>query len=196
MLSLKTTIDLEIVRRIFVYLVSGSISALVAFLLLPVLTKYLTPYDYGIVETFTSLTTCLTGVILLGGNTILAKEYFDHEEPGRKILITRILALMCISGLILLLSVFIVDLSVQAVSNLLKISASLVYLAVIVSFLNALIALVTTFLQVEKRAFHYALFVNSKTIVEILISLTLIVVWGLKCRGELPALREAGFFTV
>jgi len=49
---------------------------------------------------------------------------------------------------------------------LLKLSDGLLYLAILSSLANAIIVLVTTLLQVEKRAVTYLGFVNSKTLVD------------------------------
>jgi O-antigen/teichoic acid export membrane protein len=168
--------------------VSGSLSALVAFFLLPILTRHLSPSDYGVVEMFTSLTTCLSGVVIIGGNTILAKEYFNNSDAGRAPLIGGILTLTCISALILLVAVAAFELPAGAIAHLFKLGDGLLYLAIVSSLANAIIALVTTLLQVEKRAGAYMGFVNSKTLLEISVSLALIVSFGLKWSGRITGI--------
>jgi O-antigen/teichoic acid export membrane protein len=181
-------IDFSVLRRTLVYTVSGSLSALVAFFLLPILTRYLSPSDYGVVEMFTSLTACLSGIIIVGGNTILAKEYFNHTHSGRATLIGSILTIICISALGLFLLTAIVDIPTNAISRLLKLSDGLLYLAIFSSLANAIIALITTLLQIEKRATLYLGFVNSKTLIEILISLILTVSFSLKASGRIAGI--------
>ena len=77
----------------------------------------MSPSDYGIVEMFTSLTTCLSGVVIVGGTTILAKEYFNHSDAGRAPLIGGILALTCLSALVLLVATAAIDLPTGAIST-------------------------------------------------------------------------------
>lgn len=181
-------LDLGVLKRTLIYTVSGSLSALVAFFLLPILTRYLSPSDYGVVEMFTSLTTCLSGVVIIGGNTILAKEYFNHSNAGRAPLIGGILALTCVSALVLLVAAAAIELPAGAIAHLFKLSDGLLYLAIVSSLANAIIALVTTLLQVEKRAGAYMGFVNSKTLLEIFVSLALIVSFGLKWSGRITGI--------
>jgi O-antigen/teichoic acid export membrane protein len=181
-------LDLGVLKRTLVYAVSGSLSALVAFFLLPILTRYLSPSDYGVVEMFTSLTTCLSGVVIVGGNTILAKEYFNRCDAGRAPLIGGILALTCASALVLLVTAAAIDLPAGAITRLFKLGDGLLYLAIVSSLANAIIALVTTLLQVEKRAGAYLGFVNAKTLLEVLVSLALIVSFGLKWRGRVTGI--------
>ena len=178
-------LDFGVLKRTLVYTVSGSLSALVAFFLLPILTRYLSPSDYGVVEMFTSLTTCLSGIVIVGGNTILAREYFNRTDSGRAPLIGSILALTCVSALVLLLATAAVNVPTHAIARMLKLGDGLLYLAILSSLANAIIALVTTLLQVEKRAGAYMGFVNSKTLFEILVSLALIVSLGLKWSGRI-----------
>jgi len=61
----------------------------------------------------------------------------------------------------------------------------------VVSLFNAVVALATTLLQVEKRAWGYALFVNSKTVVEIAVSLSLILFFGFKWQGRIAGISAA-----
>jgi len=189
--GLKAIADTAMLRRVVVYTLSGSLSALIAFGLLPVLTRYLTPRDYGIVETFTVLTTCLSGVVLLGGNTLLAKEYFDHGHAERKLLAGRVLALTVLCSVLLLAIVASIDIPTGWISRLIKLGDLLIYLAIVVSLFNAVVALATTLLQVEKRAWGYALFVNSKTVVEIAVSLSLILFFGFKWQGRIAGISAA-----
>jgi len=182
------SLEFGVLKRTVVYTVSGSLSALVAFLLLPILTRYLSPSDYGVVEMFTSLTACLSGVVIVGGNTILAREYFNRLDADRAPLIGGILALTCVSALVLLMVTAAVNGPAHVIARMLKIGDGLLYLAILSSLANAIIALVTTLLQVEKRAGVYMGFVNSKTLLEILLSMVLIVSLGLKWSGRITGI--------
>lgn len=182
------TVDMGVVKRTLVYVASGSASALVSFLLLPVLTKYLSPADYGVVEIFTTLASCMTGIVLIGGNTILAKEYFDTVGLSRQKLIGSILGLTLASTAVLFLLLLVIGALGFPFHSLLKIRPSVLYAAVLFSLAIAIITLFTTLLQVEKRAAQYAYFVNSKTIIEISASLVLIITFGLRWQGRIAGM--------
>ena len=194
---LSHTIDLGVLKRTFVYIASGSVSALASFLLLPVLTKYLSPADYGVVEIFTTLVTCLTGIVLIGGNTILAKEHFDAAGPFQQKLIGSILGLTLASTAGFLLLLLVMGGLGFPFNSLLKISPAMLYTAVLFSLMSAISTLFTTLLQVEKRALHYAYFVNSKTIIEISASLVFVITFGLRWQGRIAGmLLSAAVFGV
>jgi len=64
-------------------------------------------------------------------------------------------------------------------------------LAVVIACFNAIVALLTTLFQLQKKVVSYAIFLNSKTIAEgtlITISLFLIVVVGLKWQGRIAGI--------
>ena len=73
-----------IISNTAVYTLSSGVNALIGFILLPILTRYLSPTAYGIVETFSATAFVLTGVVLFGGNTLLAKEFFRLNSFEKK----------------------------------------------------------------------------------------------------------------
>lgn len=185
-------------KRTFVYTFSASLNALIAFLLLPLLTRYLSPYDYGIVETFIAFSSFLTSIVIMGGNTLLSKDYFNFDHSVRKNYIGNILSIIFITFIFLFVLVSIFSFSSNFLSNLLKISNILILLAVMFSFTNAINVMVLTLFQLEEKAKNFAMFINSKTFVEITISIFLIVALGMKWEGRIAGMLIGGllFFGV
>jgi O-antigen/teichoic acid export membrane protein len=72
-----------------IYGFGGLVQRILALLLLPVYTRYLTPSDYGIVETLIALTTVLVIVLRLGMTNAFIRFYFDTREPDRRRLVLR-----------------------------------------------------------------------------------------------------------
>lgn len=187
-----------VLRRAALYLASGSASALISFFLLPVLTKYLSPADYGVVEIFTTLSTCLTGILLVGGNTILAKEYFDGDEATRAGLMGQLLGLLALTTAATTAGLTALVLAGCPLADWLSVGPAVLFGSVAFSAATAVVTLYTTLLQVEKRAALYACYVNSKTLIEIGLTLVLIIGVGLQWQGRfggmlVGALAYAGF---
>ena len=174
-----------LLRRTFVYTFSASLNSLVAFLLLPVLTRYLTPYDYGVVETFLAAAACLTGVVIVGGNTLLAKEYFGLINQERQDYIGNILGVTLISGLGLMALFFIFSRFSEWLSGVLKISNTLILIIIAVALANAFTSMVLTLFQLERKAKSYAFFINSRSLVDITISLVCVVALGMNWQGRI-----------
>jgi O-antigen/teichoic acid export membrane protein len=72
-----------------IYGFGGLIQRILAVLLLPVYTRYLSPSDYGIVETLVALTTALVIVLRMGIANAFIRFYFDSKEPARRRVVLR-----------------------------------------------------------------------------------------------------------
>jgi O-antigen/teichoic acid export membrane protein len=72
-----------------IYGFGGLVQRILAVLLLPVYTRYLTPSDYGIVETLIALTTVLVITLRLGITNAFFRFYFDSPEATHRRLVLR-----------------------------------------------------------------------------------------------------------
>jgi len=71
-------------RHSLIYGVGGLVSRIVAVLLLPVYTHYLTPADYGKIETLIALTTVLGIILRAGISSAFFRFYFDAEDADAR----------------------------------------------------------------------------------------------------------------
>jgi O-antigen/teichoic acid export membrane protein len=72
-----------------IYGFGGLVQRILAVLLLPIYTRYLSPADYGIVETLIALTTVLVITLRLGITNAFFRFYFDRPDPGHRRLVLR-----------------------------------------------------------------------------------------------------------
>jgi O-antigen/teichoic acid export membrane protein len=72
-----------------IYGLGGLVSRILAVLLLPLYTRYLSPSDYGKVETLIALTTVVGIVLRMGITSAFFRFYFDSPEPERRRLVLR-----------------------------------------------------------------------------------------------------------
>lgn len=189
--SIWNIINSGIFKRTVIYTASASLNALVAFLLLPILTRYLSPFDYGVVETFMAVIACLTGVVLVGGNTLMSKEYYVLEAPARQEFTGNILGMIFVSSAALLILYIFSSVWGNFWSHILKISNALIILAIIVSCGNAIISMISNTFQLEKKAVSFAIFMNSRTLFEICLSLFLIIGIGLTWDGRISGIATS-----
>jgi len=68
-------------RHSLIYGLGGLVSRILAVVLLPLYTRYLSPSDYGIVETLIALTTVIGIVLALGIGSAFFRFYFDSDDP-------------------------------------------------------------------------------------------------------------------
>lgn len=75
----------ELARHSAVYGLGSLVSRFIAVLLLPVYTRYLSPADYGLIETLIALSAILTVLLAAGVKSAFFRFYFDEEaESGKR----------------------------------------------------------------------------------------------------------------
>ena len=72
-----------------IYGLGGLVSRILAVLLLPLYTRYLSPSDYGKVETLIALTTVVGIVLRFGIHSAFFRFYFDSPDPEARRLVLR-----------------------------------------------------------------------------------------------------------
>lgn len=65
-----------------VYWLGHALNAAIAFLLLPVLTRYLSPAEYGLLAMFTLVTSIADPIVGLNLHAAVTRRYFDLDQTG------------------------------------------------------------------------------------------------------------------
>jgi O-antigen/teichoic acid export membrane protein len=79
----------ELLRHSAIYGLGSIVARVVAVLLLPVYTRYLSPSDYGLIETLVALSAVLTALVAQGMKSAFFRFYFDSAETARRLLVIR-----------------------------------------------------------------------------------------------------------
>jgi O-antigen/teichoic acid export membrane protein len=75
----------ELARHSVIYGFGSLVSRFLAVLLLPIYTRYLSPADYGLIETLIALSAILTVLLAAGVKSAFFRFYFDEpEEAGKR----------------------------------------------------------------------------------------------------------------
>ena len=72
-----------------IYGLGGLVSRILAVLLLPLYTSYLTPSDFGKVETLVALSAILVTILRAGISTAFFRFYFDSPDPADRVRVLR-----------------------------------------------------------------------------------------------------------
>src|ERR671929_669647 len=76
-------------RHSAIYGLGSIVARILGVLLLPLYTRYLTPADYGLIETLVALSAVLTALVAQGMKSAFFRFYFDSAEEGRRLLVVR-----------------------------------------------------------------------------------------------------------
>jgi O-antigen/teichoic acid export membrane protein len=157
-----------------VYVISNALNAAIPFLLLPVLTVYLKPSDYGVLTNFGALVNLLLPIIGLNIMTSLQVVYVKQE---------RALGSYISTGLIFTLILAIIFTIVTAIfrhplESLTGIPASLLLLASGYAAYQNVVEVLLSLWRMEDAVFSYGMMRISRTVVEIGITIVLVVFLG------------------
>lgn len=176
-------------KRSGIYLISNILNALIPFLLLPILTRYLSAAEYGQVAMFQTITTGLTA--LVGLNTIGAANRQFYDENGDE--------LASYNGAcfhVLFLSVLVLwvgaVLFAEQISNWLNISAGWVFCALIVATANFIIQFRLGQWQVRELAYQFGMMQVSQSVLNLLFSIFLIIIFAQGAEGRVNAIILTG----
>src|ERR687885_1663240 len=88
----------ELLRHSAIYGLGSIVARILAVFLLPLYTRYLTPSDYGLIETLVALSAVLTALVAQGMKSAFFRFYFDSAEEERRLLVVRPAFLYVIAG--------------------------------------------------------------------------------------------------
>lgn len=181
-------------KQLSIYTLSSIVVAGIPFLLLPVLTSYLTPEDYGIISLFNNFVRILMPFVTVGVIYYSNNEFFNLDKKEYKSLFSSILIIPIVSFLFFfILSLFLGNLVCDFLNIENKIWAIFIPLLVLFSTAEEL-ALVT--LRNQKKAITFATVKILKAVIEISVTLFLIVVVNLNWDGRILSWITVGTLTL
>ncbi|HEX9417037.1 MAG TPA: oligosaccharide flippase family protein [Gaiellaceae bacterium] len=80
---------LTLARHSAIYGLGGLVARILAIVLLPLYTSYLTTSDYGAIETLIAMATVLAVLLRLGTQSAFFRFYFDSKEPADRLVVVR-----------------------------------------------------------------------------------------------------------
>lgn len=173
-----------------IYLVATLINASIPFLLLPILTRYLTPGEYGVVAVFQvwcSLLAVICGLNTYGAAT---RKHYDYDEPDKYMgdYISACVTILVISAIVVtvLLLPFL-----GVLSELLGLSEGWILAGVVFAVGNFMVQLRLRQWQVRKKPVRYGQFQISQSAMNAGLSLLLVIVLTMGVDGRLIGVTSA-----
>jgi O-antigen/teichoic acid export membrane protein len=172
-----------LLRNAGIYGISQLASRALPFLLLPVLTRYLTPAEYGIVTMFLLVIVLIEPFVLLGLNGAITVKFFDRSVDLPAFIGTGF-GVVGVAAAVAFLLVLIAGPAIEA-ATLVPVPWLLVAVLVVVArtVVNAGLEL----LRVQERAGAYGLVLNVQSIALAALAVFLVVAVGLGWPGRAAA---------
>ncbi len=157
------------------YLVSNILNAIIPFALLPVLTRYLSPEEYGELAMFQTLLGVLAAFVGLSMYGAAGRKFYEGDL-GKEDLAEFIGACLQILLITSLISLLVLLAFSGQFSDWLGLDKQWIILAVLVSAATVIIQLRLGQWQVRKQAFKYGVLQISQSLINVLLSLAFVVV--------------------
>ena len=172
-----------LVRQTSVYTASQLASRAIPFLLLPVLTRYMSPADYGTVTMFMLVAMLLEPFIGIGFAGALTVKYYDRSIDLARYLGTGVALIAGIAVPVALL-VFLLR---EPLSQLTQVPPMWLLLVVPLVVARVIVAAPLALLRVREKAALYGLFQNVQSAALISLALLFVVGLGLAWQGRVAA---------
>lgn len=179
---MKLSIGRKTVGKGVIFLFANILNAAIPFLLLPVLTRVLSPEDYGTVAIFAiflSFTNAFVGLSVHGAINV---QFFKLEIERFSEYVTNCLLLLVVSALVMFLSVLVLG---EFFVGLLDLPKKWMLIAVVASFFQFLITIRLTIWVVTGSAIEYGALQVSQSFFNAALSLVFIFCVGLFWEGRL-----------
>lgn len=190
--KLNKIIPKSLIKSTSIYLGFDLLNKIISLLILPVLTKYLSPSDYGIVSIFLAVSGFMIPFVGLSSNTTLARYYHGLNKTELSKFINNILVVITTCTLIIIILIIIFS---SAFSNLLDVNKIIFFLAAITASANIITTISLTLFQLQKNPIFYGILSLSKFGIDIILSLVLIIILSLTWDGRIYGILCASLLT-
>ena len=185
---MKELLKNKFLRDTSIYTAADVLNKLVPFVLLPVLTRYLTPEDYGIIAMFFVLTSILGIVTTFETNTAISVNFFKISKEELKIYIANVLLIISIVTSIVFVFVIFYHAHLSAIFSM---PFEWLIVAIVVTLTQFITTINLLLWQSEQKPIPFGIYQITQTIVNLTLSLILIVGFGMGWEGRLIAISFA-----
>lgn len=159
-------------KNTFIYTLLQLVNSGIPFLLLPVLTRYLTPEDYGMIATYNTFVGVLFIFIGLSMSGAVGVSFFHLKQEELKKYIGNVFNILILSVSVVTLFVMFFE---PYLTEKLKLPVVWIYIAIVVAWMQMLTSINLTLWRSQQKAKLFALYEVSQTVFNISLSLFLII---------------------
>ena len=155
-----------------VYMGTSIINKAIPFFLLPLMTAYLSPAEYGLLSVFQVFISVSQAVAGMGLSNNITRNFFKVNKERISIIISNLFIILLATSALLLMAIIIINLFID---SLFDISTKWLFLLPVFSLMNMVNEFNIIIYRNEKKPLLYGIFEISKSIVNISISMLLMI---------------------
>ncbi|MEM9077488.1 MAG: oligosaccharide flippase family protein [Bacteroidota bacterium] len=171
-----------------IYTVAGLFNSLIPFLILPIISEYLTPDEYGVLSTFMVLVSIFSILVGVEQRGYISVNFFkkNKSELSKDIFGTFLISLFLSFLLLAIVLVF-----QDSFEDLIKIDAKWIYYALVIAFFQFANQMALTLWQLEEKPKSYGIFQIAMSSINYGMSLLLIIVFDMAEDGRIYGIATA-----
>lgn len=177
-----------------VYFLANILNAVTPFLLLPILTRYLSVEEYGQIAMFQLLIAGLAGITGLNTVGAAGRKFYDKNISTSELVIynTSCMWILVFTSVVITLLTL---LFIEEITLLLAIPRHWVYLAIIISFSSFFLQFRLSQWQIRGEAKKYGVLQVGGSLLNLCGSLIFVVVFSMGAQGRIDAMFMTGIMT-
>ena len=178
-------------NKSIIFVLGDVLNKAVPFLLLPILTRYLSPSDYGLIASFMILIPVFGIILGFGSESSIFSNYFRMDKNNLKIFIGNVLYLVAFSFILLVLVFFLL---ISENETLLGFNRNWLFLALILSLSQLITTMNLRLWIAEEKPMIYSIYQVLQTFLSAILSLVLVIYFNMKWEGYLLGYSVSIFF--
>jgi O-antigen/teichoic acid export membrane protein len=178
---ISTIFKSSLFRSSSIYTIANILNSAIPFLMLPILTRYLTPVDYGIVSMFLVLVNFLMPLVGINIQGAISRQYFEKEEVNISQYIANALIVLFLNALIITI---IISLFSREISELTHFPSKGLWMVVLVAVCQVIVQINLVIWQAQVKPFQYSVFQILQSIFNVLMTIYLVVKLGFGWEGR------------
>lgn len=176
---------MRLFKSAFIYIVASIINKASPFLLLPVLTRYLEPAEFGAVSLFLVINSCVSAFVGMNVSANVSKSFFFLSKEKLAVLIGNMFILMMGLSAIVLLFMLLFNVFF---TDLFSLPDKYLYVMPLLSFMMMANTINLTILRNENRPYVFGLFEILCTFITISITIMLLVFYQYGWQSQIVGL--------
>jgi len=175
----------KLVKLFLSYVSINIINASIPFFLLPILTTYLTPTDYGTLTNIDVIIRFTLPFILLGVNGAINTAYFRNERHTFPAYFKSGISINLIASILITCIFFVFSNFLNKITKVPQI-----WLLIIPTYclLQSITTICQSLFQMQKKAVNYGIFLISLTIINFTVSILFVVVFKYNWQGRISGI--------
>ena len=191
----NTKIFIKLKNNLFkgfaIYLGSSLINKAIPFFLLPILTRYLTTEEYGILAMYQVMISFGMPIVGMNMASNITRNFYSKSKEFVARLVFNLFIVLTVSSTIFLL---FISVYLLAGGTQFSIPQRWLYVLPLIAFMNMVNSFNLTILRNRKRAVEYGGFEISRTIIDLSLTILLIVVYTYGWEGRATGILVGSLF--